>query len=584
VRRRFTKAQRIAVQLVQDTDGEADHIKPFSCGGATTVENCQLMSPTLNKKKGAFDFKPREWQEEFLQAWGDRKPAEPFMLIAIPAGGKTWAALEAARRWTAAAADRRVIVVVPTDNVKRQWKGEAVKFGMELQTKEFGTKFKEGFLGAAVTYNLVSGNTLLFCKLCSVGHTMVIFDEIHHCADIAFFGKGVKEAFSGAKAWLCMSGTPWSPTGQRIPFVNYDVDGYAIADFRYDLPRALVEEVVRYLAFYPANGSITNEMNGEIEELNINITDVEAAFRLRRILDPDGDYVRLMIADAHQKLMECRNEPGLSNAGALAICIDQYHAARIAKTIKAVTKCDPSIIVSDSDLTTDDVENFRKSEKEWLVAVRQVSEGTDIKRLQILCYLTNTVTELFFRQVLGRISRVRGEGDLEGYVYFPADPRLIRYADNIKNSQVLALKTQAEGATREIQNTESPELGSYTTSHDGIEMVKIGDDWVSIEEEKKTGRVAKMFKVTMQQARGIFLAMNGNVSPAPLPQDEPGPSKEDVMDKLRKDCGKAAFRLSKKLDCHVREIHRKFPPQEQMTEQGLRNKLQWLVNEYNKKD
>lgn len=580
--RRFSKKQKQAAELVQGRSGEADHINPYSRGGDTTVENCQILGATANKMKSAFQFNARKWQSEFLREWENRESHQPFMLIAIPGGGKTMAALEACRRWMAAGADRRVIIVVPTDNLREQWKDEASKFGISLQTKEFGTDFKHGFQGGVATYHLVANQPLLFSKLCSVAPTMVVFDEIHHCGDEAHFGNGITSAFGLAKERLLMSGTPWKSDGRAIPFVKYDGNGYAVGNFSYDYPRALDEDVVRYLVFDHAKGRITNDCTGETETLSKDINDNDARQRLKKILDPDGDYVREQIQSAHRKLTECRKT--IPDAAALAACIDQYHAVKVASLIREVTGCEPSVIVSDTDVENDSVRKFRKSKKEWLVAVRKVSEGTDIKRLQVLCYLTNTTSELFFRQLVGRVSRVRDMEDFEAYVYLPADPRLIRCAQNIENAQVQALLDQSERETRELNERQQGEFkfDSYTTSHDGTDVVLIGSERVPLSEAKEIERVAEAVGLSMQKVMQVMALTQGKTF-AQEKVTNAESCKEDRMDNLRKKCNRAAFRLSKLLDVDVKGIHGKFRPQRDMTEQDLQTKLDQLVRECNKR-
>jgi superfamily II DNA or RNA helicase len=579
--RAFSKKQKTAVELVADKSGEADHILPHSQGGETTVENCQILNATMNKKKAAFMFDPRRWQIEFLREWDEREPHAPFMLIAIPGGGKTMAAIEACRRWMAAGSDRRVIFVVPTDNLREQWKDEAANFGISLQTKEFGTNFKHGFQGAVVTYHLVANQPLVFRKLCSVAPTMVVFDEIHHCGDEAHFGNGITNAFELAKERLLMSGTPWKSDGRAIPFVKYDGNGFAVGDYTYDYPRALNEDVVRYLVFDHAKGSIRNDCTNEIEAISQEISDNDAAQRLRKLLDPDGDYVREQILSAHRKLVEVRKT--IPDAACLAACIDQFHAVKVAALIREVTGCEPSVIVSDTDIENDSVKEFRKSRKEWLVAVRKVSEGTDIKRLQVLCYLTNTTSELFFRQLVGRVSRVRGLEDFEAYVYLPADPRLIRCAQNIENAQVQALRDMSEKETRELNDRQQGQLefASYSTRHDGTEIVLIGSESVPIAHAKKIERIAESVGVSMQKVMQILSMNGGGVEPA-IEHVANEPCKEDRMDALRKKCGTAAFRLSKLLSIDVKDVHRKFKPQREMTEAELQSKLDQLIRECGK--
>ena len=582
--RNFTKGQKLAASLVQDRDGEADHINPYSKGGKTSVENCQILGPSANRKKGAFEFIPRAWQKQFFKTWNKRKPNDPFLLIAIPGGGKTMAALDTYRQWSAAGSDRRLIVVVPSDNLRQQWKDEAALFGASLQTKEFGTDFKHGFQGGVATYALVANQPLLFRKLCSVAPTMVVFDEVHHCGDEAHYGKGITTAFELAKERLLMSGTPWKSDGRPIPFVKYDSDGYAIGDFVYDYPRALAEDVVRYLVFDHAKGSIKNDCTGEVQYLSQDISEEAAKKRLKKLLDPEGDYVREQIASAHRKLIECRRS--IPDAAAMAACIDQYHAVKIAKVIKEVTGCEPSVIVSDSEVENDSVKKFRTSKKEWLVSVRKVSEGTDIKRLQVLCYLTNTTSELFFRQLIGRVSRVRNIEDFEAYVYLPADPRLIRCAKNIENAQVQALKEQNESELKEIEEKEQGELrlDSYSTSHEGTDVAFIGGERLSLADYARIREVAESTSTPMQKVLQISQAM-GLLHKAETTKDEAADSvvcKEDRMDILRRKCNKAAFRLSKLANMDVKEIHCQFKPQKEMTETELQSKLSKLVEECNK--
>ena len=579
-KRAFSKKEKLAVELVSGRTGDADHINPHSKGGKTTVENCQIISPTANKKKGAFVYKPRKWQQEFMDSWNRRDEGIPFMLIAIPGSGKTMATLEVARKWIAAGPDRRVVIVVPTVNLKTQWAKEALQFGLELQTKEFGTNFRHGFHGGVATYHLVGNSPLLFRKLCSAAPTMVIFDEIHHCGEDSHFGSGIKEGFELAKEKISMSGTPWKSDGKPIPFVRYDGNGYAVGNYSYDYPHALRDGVVRYLAFDHAKGSIQNDLTGESSELHEGITDEEAAFRLNRLLEPDGEFVRQQVRDAHRKLCECRK--AVPDAGGLAVCKDQTHALKIANVIKEETGCYPSIIVSDAELENDNVESFRKSSKEWLVAVKKVSEGTDIKRLQVLCYLTNTVSELFFRQVIGRVSRVRDMEDYEGYVYLPADPRLIGFSKNIENAQVLAIKEEAETEGREIERGESQmDFTTYTTQHEGSEVVLIGNEEVSVQEYREIERISESQGLSMEKVRAVRVMSGISSSNVSMEETKDLTTLEERCDKWRKKCSKSAFRLSKLLDCHPADVHKNFAPQKGMSESQLQDKHKKIIAQIN---
>jgi superfamily II DNA or RNA helicase len=578
--RLFNKEQKLAVELVTGKTGDADHITPYSKGGKTVIENCQLIERETNTKKGAFAFEARKWQIGFFKSWEQRKDCCPFMLIAIPGSGKTWAALETARRWMAAGVDRRLIVVVPTDNLRTQWKSEATQFGINLQSKEFGTSFKSDYQGGVVTYHLAANQPLIFRKLCSVHPTMVIFDEVHHCGDDSHFGKGIKDGFDLAKEKLLMSGTPWKSDGAMIPFVRYDGDGFALGDFRYDYPDALVDEVVRYLVFDHAKGSLEHEITGQKLELNGDISDRDAAHRLRLLLDPDGDYLKTQIQNANAKLLSCRAT--VPDSAAMAVCIDQWHAVKVAKVIEAETGFKPSIIVSDSDVENDTVDKFRKAKSEWLVSVRKVSEGTDIKRLQVLCYLTNVTSELFFRQVIGRVSRVRGLEDYEGYVYLPADPRLIGAARNIENAQVIAIKESVEKElSKKSERSSDDTFDMWRTQHEGTETVLIGNVRVDVLEAREIERIAEATGLSMQkvmEVRALSGTTNAKADPLNDAQIQE-PNMEEKEMKLRKDCNKLAFRLARGLGIEVQEIHKKFKGQGQMSIDELESKKHRLLTQ-----
>jgi hypothetical protein len=78
---------------------------------------------------------------------------------------------------------------------------------------------------------------------------------------------------------------------------------------------------------------------------------------------------------------------------------------------------------------------FGSSHDPWIVAVNMISEGVDITRLRAVVYLTNRLTLLAFRQIVGRVVRTDpANADDHGRVYLPADGRLIEMAAQITDS------------------------------------------------------------------------------------------------------------------------------------------------------
>ena len=66
-----------------------------------------------------------------------------------------------------------------------------------------------------------------------------------------------------------------------------------------------------------------------------------------------------------------------------------------------------------------------------------ISEGVDIKRLRVLIYLPNALTELAFRQAIGRVVRTMGpDDDTRAYVIMPSTELLESYARRVEQEEV----------------------------------------------------------------------------------------------------------------------------------------------------
>ena len=585
----FTKESKIAAAIYQDVplDGNhADHIYPKSLGGSDDVSNCQILTPDGNIQKSANFQGLRDWQSKFADQWD--KGVSRFLLMAIPAGGKTFGSLYVAKQFLDAGTDRRVLIIVPKLNIRRQWEVEAKKmFGVNLQTSEFGTDFKSGFVGGVATYQSLASQVALFRKIVTSRPTLVIFDEVHHLSDAATWGEAAKITCENAKRMLMLSGTPFRTDGIAIPFVNYDKDGFCVPHFSYNLPQGLIDGVVRSFTFHYSSGSFDEIKFGQERkvEFSSQMSDDEAAENLRRLLTPEGSFLAEQIRLSHEKLVQIRAH--IPDAAAMAVCVDQCHAMKVAEVIKRVTGCVASVIVSDETFATDTTDNFRNGTGEWLVSVAQVSEGTDIKRLHVLCYLTSATTEVFFRQVIGRVNRTRfqenntnvtqeaGSLDLECFVYLPSDPRLIRHAKNIEDDKRCALAEIVEKEKRDQSDPRQDNLSLYTflnSQHNGLELV------VSVGGVEYRGNDAKQYEKLL--SLGMSADMAQKVMPMFHDNKENNVKQEysektlnDEMKELRDRCCKAAFHLSCLNKCEPNEIHNKYPQQKTMSKDQLIQKL-----------
>jgi superfamily II DNA or RNA helicase len=313
--------------------------------------------------------------------------------------------------------------------------------------------------GIAVTYQQVASAPLIFRRQCA-RPTLVIFDEIHHAGEGNSWATALIDAFGLAAFRLCLSGTPFRTDGLNIPFVAYDlgVDGVARSrpDYRYDYKDALRDEkVCREVIFPNFDGRAEWEREGEFHSgyLTDECNDEGEKTRLRMVLDPRGDWIPGILRSADERLTEIRRG-GHAIAGGLVIASDQEHAKAYADYLERLTGERPALSISDLPKSKDIIDDFRASSARWLVAVRMVSEGVDIKRLRVGVYATNVLTELHFRQVVGRFCRyddLLDEDQQEGCLFIPAIKDLLSWASSVKSEYAAVLQRIQEEVLRDLE-------------------------------------------------------------------------------------------------------------------------------------
>ncbi|MES1165142.1 MAG: DEAD/DEAH box helicase family protein, partial [Verrucomicrobiota bacterium] len=394
----------------------------------------------------------RAWQQNAL-AMFESSPRQNFLAVATPGAGKTTFALTAARRALIARTIRRVVIVVPTQHLKHQWAQAAERLDIHLDP-EWAVGYgglPTDVHGVVVTYQQVAAAPASFRPL--VRGAFVVLDEIHHAGDSRSWGDGVRQAFEPTWRRLCLSGTPFRSDQITIPFVRYDGD-LAHADYEYGYGDALADgSVVRPVYFPRINGRMEwTAPDGETYEATFDdrLARELASQRLRTALDMSGEWLATVLAQAHAQLMHLRVHD--HRAAGLAIAIDQEHARGIAAILEERTGVTPTVATSDDPAATEKIGRFADGVAPWIVAVRMVSEGVDIPRLRVGVYATNTITELFFRQAVGRLvrwnARLRRQA---AYMFIPDDIRLRKFATAIAETRRHSLQknTEADFVDRE---------------------------------------------------------------------------------------------------------------------------------------
>ncbi len=372
----------------------------------------------------------RRWQKSALDVFLC-SAAPDFLAVATPGSGKTTFALAAVRVLLGRDAGRRVIVIAPTQHLKRQWAEAAAALDLHLDTGWSSTEVRlpADVHGLVTTYQQVAHCADELARLAR--DAIVVLDEVHHAGDEQAWGEAVQVACRGAAVRLCLSGTPFRSDTRAIPFVRYDQDGMAQPDVEYGYGDALHDGgVVRPVRF--------PRIDGEMEWIASDGTHAEASFadhldgvagaqRLRTALSVEGEWMADVIGRAHQTLLEVRRTHPA--AAGLVIAVDQEHARGIAQILRRRCGVEAVVAVSEDAAASRHIAEFARGTSPWIVAVRMVSEGVDIPRLRVGVFATTTTTELFFRQAVGRLVRwTRGLGPQPAYMFIPDDPRLRRHA------------------------------------------------------------------------------------------------------------------------------------------------------------
>jgi len=449
-----------------------DHIVPWSLGGPTTVDNLQALCGSCNLRKGSepqevaeayFDVARlasgegalRGWQAEALPTTIDVLGREPALVEACPGAGKTQFGLEIAYQLVGSGAISRVLIVVPTLAIADGWQLAASSANRRAPTIPLRSQrtwrsvdpIGEDWLGAIVTYQSLFASTDLFLAHATDPgqRTLVIFDEVHHAGAGAAWGVSAQTAFAaGASKILSLSGTPFRTHGDPIVFVPSE-GGSARPHFRYSYDEAIRDGACRPVQFVEARGTTefrTEDGIAHTVTFDDELTPLGERRRLRAAIEWVGpeSIADMMLRNANEYILGLR-QAGDSDAAGLVVCANCDHAALISAYLSerilgrpAPVACSRTHDRNDA-APADVIRVFGSSHDPWIVAVNMISEGVDIPRFRAVVYLTNRLTLLAFRQIVGRVVRTDPTNrDDHGRVYLPGDAKLIAMAAEITDS------------------------------------------------------------------------------------------------------------------------------------------------------
>lgn len=377
----------------------------------------------------------RDWQRRCIDTALEHFLSTPhFFCQATPAAGKTRMAAELACRLLEQGRVDLVLCFAPSCQVVEGFRST---FAAVLGRRLDGLL---GAAGAAYTYQAMDYRGEAFWRLLDDYRVFAIFDEIHHCAGhdpllSNAWGQQILQRVQDRAAFtLALSGTPWRSDDRAIALARYSSpEGHLICDYRYGLKEAIADGVCRS----PRIVLLDNQKVKLTEELETESTARlfpsiakllgESPVTYEDLLRHD-EVIDQLLGLGCAKLDELRQiKP---DSAGLVVATDIEHAQQIAQALEArVESC--RVVTNRTSDAQQVINDFRHSDSRWIVAVGMISEGTDIPRLQVCCYLSRIRTELHYRQVLGRVLRRTGEPDDQAWLFMLAETTLRSFAERI---------------------------------------------------------------------------------------------------------------------------------------------------------
>jgi len=410
------------------------------------------------------NLKLRNWQIEALQKALDwllvKAKDRHFLINAAPGAGKTLASCAITKQLIDLGEIDRVIVIAPRAEVINQWAEDFRRVTGRHMTKVTGADgdIEAMSIDVCATWSAIMGLLPELQAVCRSSKTLVICDEHHHAAVEAAWGKGANGAFADARFVIVLTGTPIRSDGAESVWMAYDDVGaikhpedgtYVLTygdavDLGYCRPVTFHRHEGKFMVDLDdgnrihVSGHVKPKLPKDLKRIP-GLQNALNFYRLARTPQYEKDgitpllsgYQATMIEWGSDKLTELRHR--MPKAGGLIIAPSIEMAEYMVGLIEKIEGERPMLVHSQMPNPSSKIRAFRNTDKRWLVSVAMVSEGVDIKRLRVLVYLPNALTELAFRQAVGRVVRTLGpDDDTRAYVVLPAFETFEVYARRIE--------------------------------------------------------------------------------------------------------------------------------------------------------
>lgn len=295
-----------------------------------------------------------------------------------------------------------------------------------------------GAIGQSFTYQSIQFLSDDFWQTLGNYRVFVVFDEIHHCAgsDIEnanIWGQQVLTKIQGLATYtLAMSGTPWRSDSIPIAMGEYsDPDGQLFVDYQYTLRQAITDNVCRTPKIVLVDNEHLSVTNDEkVESFSSILEMIKKTRASYQSVIHNQEAMEYLLGLGCKKLAGLRTQS--PNAGGLVVASSVQHAQSIQRILSQKFAQSVSIVTYRHDEPLVEIERYRQSTDQWIVSVGMISEGTDIPRLQVCCHMSAVKTELYFRQVLGRILRLIDAKNQQAWLFTFAEQSLIEFSERIE--------------------------------------------------------------------------------------------------------------------------------------------------------
>lgn len=452
-------------------------------------------------------MKLRCWQAECSKkAFGLFKTGKKhFMALATPGAGKTVMAATVAKYLHAEDLIDYVICFAPSVAVQKSMESTFTKIlGRPMHSKL-------GAIGGVFTYQYLTTSKSADWSFLQNSRVFAVFDEIHHCGgqDTELsnsWGREILTTISNNVSYiLSMTGTPWRTDHAPISLARYIEPDFTIElDYIYGLEDAIIDNVCRLPEITLIDNDNLSVNHKNYSSLCLAMT--EADLQYGRVLN-DIEALRYTLSLAVNKLAQARQKQ--PNAGGLVVASSVDAAQRILALL--VNEFGQSaVLVSYKESNSQEIiDNFRASSTQWIVSISMISEGTDIPRLRVCAHLSAVRTELFFRQVLGRILRLIDNMDnRHAFLITYAEPSLTEFTRRLKEDvpQLIVRFDKFEG---KLSSHSKPSLGGpredISTAQPNINIQ--GANWhlkITSQNENKTLATLVPFQLVGQYRQQVF--------------------------------------------------------------------------------